>query len=196
MSQLRVFLTSGSVPTTNQLGVGDFLTNVYESRVYYKTLKNGTQKVKSLSNSLAYGQWQNNVTLTGTLNASQSFQYDTTDLVNGTYLKDNSKIYVVENGVYNIQFSAQLTEPGSGAATVYIWFKKNGVNIPESATVIDLANKGKQVAAWNFMTYLNAGDYIEIVWQSDNSATQILATSSSGNIPAIPSIITTITQVY
>ena len=196
MSQLRVFLTSGSVPTTNQLGVGDFLTNVYESRVYYKTLKNGTQKIKSLSNSLAYGQWQNNSTLSGSANVSHSFEYDTTDLVFKTYLIPPGKLYVQESGVYNIQFSTQLDEPGGGAATIYIWFKKNGVNIPESATAIDLANKGKLVAAWNFMTYLNEGDYVELMWQSNNANTQIVSAPPAGNIPAIPSIIITITQVY
>lgn len=197
MPQIRVIPISGSIPTTSQVEVGDLAINTYDSRVYYKKVKGfESQSIVPLSNALAYGQWQNNSNLTGILNTSQSFQYDTTDLTYKTYLVPPSKIYVEESGVYNIQFSAQLDEPGGGAASVYIWFKKNGVNIPESATAIDLANKGKQVAAWNFLTYLNGGDYLELVWQSDNINTQIISAPATGNIPAIPSIITTITQVY
>lgn len=196
MPEIRLISTSGSVPTNTQLALGDIGINSYDSRVYYKRFRGNSQEVIPLSNALAYGQWQNNTTLSGSLNTSQSFQYDTTDLTYKTYLEPPSKLYVETSGVFNIQFSAQLEEPGSGAAVIYIWFKRNGVNIPESATVIDLANKGKQVAAWNFMTYLNAGDYVELVWQSDNGSTQILATTAGDSIPAIPSIITTITQVH
>lgn len=196
MSEIRLVTAPGLVPTTTQLAQGDLAINSYDSKVYYKKVEGSDQEVIKLSNALAYGQWQNNSTLSGSANVSQSFQYDTTDLTYKTYLVPPGKIYVEETGVYNLQFSAQLDEPGGGAASVYIWFKKNGVNIPESATAIGLANKGKQVAAWNFLTQMNAGDYLELIWQSDNANTRIVSGSATGNIPAIPSIITTITQVY
>jgi hypothetical protein len=196
MSQLKILQDPNQIPTTRQLAVGDIGINYYDGRGYFKRVRGQEQKIIPFSNILAYGQWQNNSTLSGSANVSQSFQYDTTDLTYGTSLVDNTKITVVEAGVYNLQFSAQLEEPGGGAATLYIWFRKNGINIPESATALDLANKGKQVAAWNFMTYCNAGDYLDIVWQSNNDATRIVATPPiPPNIPAIPSIITTITQI-
>lgn len=196
MPEIRLISTSGSVPTSTQLALGDIGVNSYDSRVYYKRFRGNSQEVIPLSNALAYGQWQNNYTLSGSANVSHSFQYDTTDLVYKTYLVPPGKLYVEESGVYNIQFSAQLDEPAGGSATIYIWFKKNGVNIPESATAVDLTNKGKLAAAWNFMTYLNEGDYVELMWQSDNPNTQIVSAPPAGNIPAIPSIITTITQVH
>lgn len=197
MPIIRVIPISGSVPTISQIEVGDLAVNTYDSRVYYKRVRGfQSQSIVPLSNALAYGQWQNNSTLSGSANVSQSFQYDTTDLVYKTYLVPPGKLYVQESGVYNIQFSAQLEEPLAGSAIIYIWFRKNGVNIPESATAVDLSNKGKLAAAWNFMTHLSEGDYVEIMWQSDNNNTLIVAVPPAGNIPAIPSIITTITQVY
>ena len=196
MTQIRTIPYSGSVPTINQLPLGDIAINTYDSRLYYKRVQGTNQKVIGISNALAYGQWQNNTTLTGSANVSQSFQYDTTDLAYKTYLQPPDKLYVEDTGVYNLQFSAQLEEPAGGDATIYIWLKKNGVNVLESAGAIDLANKGKVVVGWNFMTSMNAGDYLEITWQSNNNNTEIIGEPASGNIPAIPSVIATLTQIY
>lgn len=195
MPQLRIIDTPRTAPATTQIAQGDLVVDSYGSKVYYKKIQGPNQEIVRLSNALAYGQWQNNSTLSGSANVSQSFEYDTTDLVFKTYLIPPGKLYVQETGVYNIQFSAQLDEPAGGSAVIYIWFRKNGVNIPESATAVDLTNKGKLAAAWNFMTHLSEGDYVEIMWQSDNVNTLIVAVPPAGNIPAIPSIITTITQV-
>ena len=196
MTQIRIIQSSGSIPTVNQLALGDIAINSYDSRLYYKRVQGINQKVIGISNALAYGQWQNNTTLTGSANVSQSFQYDTTDLAYKTYLQPPDKLYVEDTGVYNLQFSAQLEEPAGGDATIYIWLKKNGVNVLESAGAIDLANKGKIIVGWNFMTSMNAGDYLEITWQSNNSNTEIVGEPASGNIPAIPSVIATLTQIY
>ena len=196
MTQIRTIPQSGSVPTTNQLLLGDIAINTYDSRLYYKRVQGYNQKVIGISNALAYGQWQNNTTLTGSANVSQSFQYDTTDLIYKTYLQLPDRLYVEDAGVYNLQFSAQLEEPAGGDAVIYIWLKKNGVNVPESAGVVDLANKGKVVVGWNFLTYMNAGDYVEIAWQSNNGNTEIIGEPAAGNIPAVPSVIATLTQVY
>lgn len=45
------------------------------------------------------------------------------------------------------------------------------------------------------MKTFNAGDYAEIVWQSDLSTTTFPFEPATGNFPAVPSIIVTVNQV-
>ena len=105
-----------------------------------------------------------------------------------------SKIFVANTGVYNFQFSAQLDKTGGSASAVYIWPRVNGVNLADSATKIVIDGPNNEiVAAWNFVLVLEAGDYFELAWQSSDTDVVIPYVAASGNIPAIPSIILTVT---
>ena len=105
-----------------------------------------------------------------------------------------SQIFVANTGVYNFQFSAQLDKTGGSASAVYIWPRVNGVNLADSATKIVIDGPNNEiVAAWNFVLVLEAGDYFELAWQSSDTDVVIPYVAASGNIPAIPSIILTVT---
>jgi len=107
-----------------------------------------------------------------------------------------SKIYVNNTGVYNFQFSAQLDKTGGGSDAVYIWPRINGVNVPDSATKIVIDGPNDEVVpAWNFVLVMEAGDYFELAWQSPDTDVVIPYVAATGNIPAIPSIIMTVTWV-
>lgn len=108
----------------------------------------------------------------------------------------NSRVYVSETAVYNIQFSAQLDKSGGSASAVYIWLMINGVGVPHSATkvVIDGPN-AETVAAWNFVVPLAENDYFEIAWSSPDTDVFIAEEPATGNIPEIPSLILTVTWV-
>jgi hypothetical protein len=100
----------------------------------------------------------------------------------------------VNSGTYNIQFSAQINAP-TGADTIWIWLKKNGTNVSNTATKLVLRNNEADVAAWNFVVPATASDYFELVWQSLDGHATLLTEAAAGNYPAIPSIILTVTQV-
>ena len=132
-------------------------------------------------------------------NVSRSMQLETTEHSNGVTVVSGSRITTAYKGVYNLQFSAQLEKIDNGADTVYIWFKKNGSNVPRSNTAIDVLKQaggsGRFVAAWNYVDTMNPGDYLEIVWQSDDVNIQLHQDVAAGNFPSIPSVIATLTQV-
>jgi hypothetical protein len=134
-----------------------------------------------------------------TPNVSRSMQLETTELSDGVSIVSGSRITVAHPGVYNLQFSAQLEKTDNGVNTVYIWFKKNGTNIPRSTTSIDVLKQaggsGRFVAAWNYVDTFNAGDYIEIIWQSDDTNMQLAFDAAASNYPSIPSVIATLTQI-
>ena len=107
-----------------------------------------------------------------------------------------SKIFVANTGVYNFQFSAQLDKTGGSASSVYIWPRVNGVNLPDSATKIVIDGPNNEIVpAWNFVLVLKANDYFELAWQSSDTDVVIREEVASGNIPAIPSIILTVSWV-
>jgi hypothetical protein len=139
------------------------------------------------------GAFQSTETQSGSANVSQSISYNTTDYSQGVSVVSGTRLTVANAGVYNIQFSAQVLAD-TGADDVYIWLKKNGTNISNSAGRITLANNEELIAAWNYVVDAAANDYYEIAWQSTNGDAVILAEAASGNVPLIPSMITTVTQ--
>jgi hypothetical protein len=147
-----------------------------------------------ISSSFSVGAFNSTITQSGSSNVSQSMTFNNTDISNGVSIVSNSQITLANNGTYNIQFSAQVLA-GTGADTIWIWLKKNGTNVSNTATKLVLANNEANVAAWNFVVPAVATDYFELVWQNLNGHATLLTETASGNYPAIPSVILTVTQV-
>lgn len=110
-----------------------------------------------------------------------------------------TKIKTTKQGYFNIQFSAQLSRTTGGSTQqISIWLRKNGVDVPQSNTHINVvANSNKSVASWNWFLGCNANDEIQIMWSVTDVAIQLL--SEVANIvvphPATPSLIVTISKV-
>jgi hypothetical protein len=126
---------------------------------------------------------------------------NTTDLVDGVYLDsvNTSRVICPSSGIYNFQFSLQLQSTSSSSKVVTIWARINGTDVPDTATNITIAgNNSQQVAAWNFLLSMNAGQYFELVWASDSTTVSLYhspAQTSPYARPAIPSVIMTVAQV-
>ena len=130
------------------------------------------------------------------INTAYPITINSTNITNGVYIgTPTSRIYVDRVGTYNFQFSAQLNKSGGGSGNVFIWYRVNGVDAANSATSVTLAGSSSAaVAAWNFVINLSAGDYFELVWSTDNTNCEIQAAAASGPVPAIPSVILTVTD--
>jgi len=110
--------------------------------------------------------------------------------------KPTSKIYLANAGLYNFQFSVQLDKTAGGKASIFIWPRINGVNVPDSTTkVVIQGSTDELVAAWNFLLVVQAGDYFELAWQSNDTDLIILAQAPASNYPGIPSIILTVNWI-
>ena len=148
-----------------------------------------------------YGQFSSTATQSGSANTAYSMTYNTTDYRTGVSVVSGSRITVAISGLYNLQFSAQLGNTANSTIDFDIWFAYTGSNIANSNTNVTLnkvaGSNGRLVAAWNFATYIQANDYIEIKWNCNDSTGQIQAigTQSTPTRPAIPSVIATLTQI-
>lgn len=125
------------------------------------------------------------------------WKYNTTDISNGISIVDNTKITFSKDGTYNIQFSAQVKEENASATDVWVWFKKNGINIPNSTTRYTFKGSGNHdVIILNIVLKLHKGDYVEVAWSNSTTTSLIYAAeSSSPTKPAIPSIILTVWEI-
>ena len=144
-----------------------------------------------------YGSFFDTSTQTAaTTNTAYPITLNSTSITDGVYIgTPTSRVYVDRVGTYNFQFSAQLVKASSSAKHVYIWYRVNGADAANSATKVTLAGSDAAVvAAWNFVVELNAGDYFELVWSTDDTGCQIYAQGASAPVPAIPSVILTVTD--
>jgi hypothetical protein len=177
-------------PTEYQVRYQDQLTNVL--RLFFTQLSN------RINSPTAHASYFDTTTQTNPVaDAVNLFTYNSVVSQQAvTRGVPTSKIYVAQTGVYNFQFSAQLDKTGGSASAVYIWPRINGVNLPDSATKIVIDGPNNEiVAAWNFVLVLEANDYFELAWESSDTNVVIPYVTASGNIPAIPSIILTVTWV-
>jgi hypothetical protein len=143
-----------------------------------------------------YGAFYDTRTQSGSANVSQSIQFNSTDYAHGVSISNNTRVVLENVGIYNIQFSAQIVDTGAGDSTIHLWIKKNGQNVPNSSGRIFLKANQETIASWNYIVPATSpNDYYELVWQSTDADARILYEAATGNIPAIPSIILTVTQV-
>jgi hypothetical protein len=156
---------------------------------------NVTSLIVSGSTQFNVGAFNSTITQSGSAAVSQSMTFNNTDITEGVTLNGGgTQLTLTNSGTYNIQFSAQVLA-GTGADTIWIWLKKNGTNVSNTATKLVLANNEASVAAWNFVVPAVGTDYFELVWQSVDGHATLLTEAASGNYPAIPSVIVTVTQV-
>lgn len=147
----------------------------------------------------SYGSWYDiGDQIINTVSVGQPVLIRQQDIVSGFSRSGNSRIVAANAGVYNIAFSIQLhhTSGGGSGSTAEIWFAKNGLAIPDSNTRIAVnTNSPYVVAAWNLFQQLNASDYLEIYWATDNASVRLEHNTGAMGGPAIPSAIVTINQV-
>ena len=155
----------------------------------------GTAAAPAWSSAL-YGAFSSSVTQTNVGGASgNAVTLDTTASANGFSIVSGSQITATTAGVYNIQISLQVEKTDAGTDAMEIWFKKNGANIANSNTNIELKGGGaKELFALNLVEPLTAGQYLEVWWYSADVNAQLTAVVA-GTRPAIPSAIITVVPV-
>ena len=146
-----------------------------------------------------YGLFADNTTQTALLNTATPMLLNTTELGgHGISIESGSRITVANAGVYNLQFSAQIKKSNAGTDFVTIWFRKNGIDIPNSATDFNLTGTGAlEVASWNLLSSLLAGEYLEIIWSTPDINITIQKTDArtAPVRPSVPSVIVTMQRV-
>lgn len=142
-----------------------------------------------------YGTFYDTNTQTAAaINTAYTVSLSNTDLSFGVYLS-GTQIKVSQAGVYNFQHSIQINKTTGGKGLFYLWYSLNGSDVAESAIRVRIeGGNSENVAAWNYVFRLKAGDYIEYKWAVDDTGVQIARFAAAAPVPAIPSVIVTVTD--
>ena len=109
-------------------------------------------------------------------------------------------------GVYNVQYSIQFTSSDTSIHNVNVWLRKNGTtsadDVAYSNSLYAITSKhgginGHTIAAINYVLSLNAGDYLQLMWQTENTNVYLetIAAGTTPTTPVSPAIILTACQV-
>ena len=163
-------------------------------RLFFNTVAN------QINSPVPYGSFYSVSTLTNpTINTANLVPFDSP--LGGGYQtavgRVNSRVYVAETGIYNVQFSAQAdVSAGGGTGVVNIWLRINGENLDASTGKVVVNGPNAQtIASWNYVIQLKAGDYIELAWASAESHMVLQAETETTVYPSTPSVILTVTWV-
>jgi hypothetical protein len=155
----------------------------------------------NIQNSVAitgyYGSFYSTVNQTAAAaNTAYAMTFNNTDSSNQIAVVSNSRITFKNRGIYNLQFSAQIRQTSGSPHTIWIWLRKNGVNVPNTTgqTVIQ-GSKGELVPAWNYIVSVLGGDYVELVWAVEDTSTRLAYDAATAFAPATPSVIATAVSV-
>ena len=135
--------------------------------------------------------------------AVETLEFNTTVISSGISIQgaNDTDIVITTAGIYNLQFSCQVTNNDSQEHLFYLWLCKNGAPVADTTTILSIqsthgGSNGHAVAAWNFVFQAAAADSYQLCWSANNIAIQVeTLPSPGGTIPAIPSTILTVTQV-
>lgn len=162
----------------------------------------GTPSADGSGLTFPYGAFHDATTQTQVAtNTAKAITFNATDYSSGVALgTPTSRVVTNTAGYYNFEFSAQLDKASGATASIWIWPKVNGANISASASKVSIqGTTAESVPAWNFVLPMNAGDYFELYWMTDDTNVQLKYEAGFGtapnDVPAIPSVILTATFV-
>lgn len=145
----------------------------------------------------AYISAQSQTDQTGSVSAATAVKFEVTDFSTGISVANNgsgipTRVTYAAAGTYMIAPSIQLANSDSAAHTATFWFRQNGTNIANSATIVHvpkLADGGASFFQIVFYVQVTAAQYVELMWLPDNTAVTLDYIAAGAIAPAIPSAI-------
>ena len=121
--------------------------------------------------------------------------YNSQSLNVGGLTYSGSTIVVPIAGTYEITHSIQFDTSSGGTNEAYFWLKKNGTDIPQSASIVSIVNNGDTLGTISLLDTAAAGDQYAVCMASADANMTAKAVGISSFFPAIPSLITNIKRL-
>ena len=147
----------------------------------------------------AYISAYSNTDQTGSVSAATAVKIEnivTSPTVGITIANDGSgnptRITFAAAGTYSLSPSFQFKNTDTNDHDATFWFRKNGTDITNSASVVNIpkaADGGATFAQIVFYETVTAAQYIEIMWLPENVAVTLDFLAAGAIAPAVPSVI-------
>jgi len=133
----------------------------------------------------------------GATNTEYLLTFDNTQISNGVVIGGTtSQIIVPQSGLYQFDATVQLSSGSSSSKNVWVWFKKNGTAITNSARLVTTdINNGYIPIALSETVSLNANEYVEMAFAADSTNVTVDTVAATAFAPGAPAIVLTVTQV-
>lgn len=130
------------------------------------------------------------------INTAYAVAFNSTLISNGVVIgTPTSRIVVPESGLYRLVAEAQVGSTSASAKNIWIWFRKNGADLPNTARIATSdVNNGYTTVAHDLTVSLNANDYIEVMYAADSTSIFFDAVAATAFAPAAPAVQLSITQ--
>jgi hypothetical protein len=146
----------------------------------------------------AFAQPLSTADQTGNVSAATAVTFNTDLTGTGISVVSSTQITFTAAGTYMLAPSIQLSNSAAADHDATIWFRRNGTNIANSATILTVpktGDGGTAVFSLSFFDTVTAGQYIEIMWLPENVAVTVEAIAAGAIAPAIPSVICPVTRI-
>jgi hypothetical protein len=146
----------------------------------------------------AFAQPSSSVDQTGNVAAATAVTFNTDLTGTGISVVASTQITFTAAGTYMLAPSIQFANSAAADHDATIWFRKNGTNIANSATIITvpkIGDGGSAIFSLSFFDTVTAGQYIEIMWLPENVAVTVEHLVAGAIAPAIPSIICPVMRI-
>jgi len=159
--------------------------------------------------NIPYGAFQSNQIQTVSAAATPTLvTVNVTDYSNGVSRVVGDGFHVEQDGIYNVQFSAQITNSDTQNHEIDIWIRKgtNGSSATDLAGTASVSTVnsthgglvGYGIMAANFFVEIKETEFIEFWWAASSTAVTLdalPAITSPFTSPAAPSFVATLTFV-
>jgi hypothetical protein len=131
------------------------------------------------------------------INTAYALTFDNTEISGGISIgSPASRIVVVQSGLYQFDATIQISSSSSSAKTVWLWFRKNGTDVANSARLVTInINNGYTAVSLAEFFSLAENDRIEIMFAADNTAITVDNVAATAFAPAAPAVVLAVTQV-
>ena len=131
------------------------------------------------------------------INTAYALTFDNADISEGISIgSPASRIVLSQSGLYQFNATVQIGSTSSSAKTVWLWFRKNGTNIANTARLVTInINNGYTAVAMSEFFSLAANDYIEIMFAADDTAILVDNVAATAFAPAAPAIVLAVSQI-
>lgn len=94
--------------------------------------------------------------------------------------QNNTEITAKHTGLYNVRAKLQFTSSNASQQQIYVWGRKNGIDLPDSTIRVSSAGNGfSNAPIWSRNVSLAAGDRISIVWAVSSTDISLSATTTA-----------------
>jgi hypothetical protein len=146
----------------------------------------------------AFAQPSSLVDQTGNVSAATAVTFNTDLTGTGISVVASTQVTFTVAGTYALAPSIQFKNTDTNDHDATIWFRKNGTNIANSATIVNIpkaADGGAAIFSLSFFDTVTAGQYIEIMWLPEDIAVTVDFIAAGAIAPAIPAIICPVTRI-